>query len=148
MCAYPMGSYRLAQVNDLWFRGFKPKSFKSFGMNVLYQIFPIYLCIFRRIVTHSLHIEAFRNHAFNTIKSTSCYEQNMFGIYLYIFLIGVFASTFRRYVHHRSFKKFQQRLLHSFTWYITSDRRVVALYGTILSISSINTIPLSAFSTS
>ncbi len=67
--------------------------------------------------------------SFYTVKCSSANEENILGVYGYHLLVGVLASSLRRYVHDRSFQQFQQTLLYTFTTYVAGYRRIVAFAG-------------------
>ena len=66
-------------------------------------------------------IQTLGNLLFNTIKCTTTYKEDVTGIYRNHLLVGMLASTLRRNVYHRTFKKFQQTLLNTFTANIKAE---------------------------
>ena len=76
---------------------------------------------------HALAPDALTNDVFEADESAAANKQNIRGVHLEKFLLGMLSSSFRRDTRHRAFDNFQQRLLHAFTGNIPGDRRVVRL---------------------
>src|SRR5579872_5387048 len=66
---------------------------------------------------------------FQAFESASGDKKNMLGINIDQRLLGMLASSFRRYSGNRTFQQFEESLLHSFAGNITCDRSAVALAG-------------------
>ena len=79
-------------------------------------------------------IEALGNLAFDTIESATADEQDILGIYRNHALLGMLASTLRRYVHDGTLQQFEQALLHTLTTHVTCDGWVVTLAGNLVNL--------------
>ena len=92
-------------------------------------------------------VEPLGDFALDAVECTAADEQDVFCVNRNHPLFRVFAPTLRRHVDHGAFEEFEQALLHPLAAYIACDGGIVAFAGD-LSISSMNTMPRSAFATS
>ena len=72
-------------------------------------------------------IEALGYLLLYAIKSTTTDKEDISCIHMDVILIRMLSSSLWRNIDHRSFQKFQQALLHTFTTYITGNRRIITL---------------------
>ena len=79
-----------------------------------------------------MRIQPLGDFLFNTIESTTTDKENVLGIHRNHFLVGMLTASLGRNVHHRSLKQFQQTLLHPFSTYVASDRRIVSFAGDLV----------------
>src|ERR1043166_7643305 len=66
-------------------------------------------------------------HFFKTDERATADEENVGCVDGEKFLVRMFAATLRRNIRDSAFQDLQQRLLHAFTRYVASDRRVLVL---------------------
>ena len=81
---------------------------------------------------------AITNNLVQPGKRATTNEQNIAGIHLQEFLLGMLAATLRWNRSNRTFDQFQQRLLHTFPGDITGNRRVVRLAGNFVDFINID----------
>ena len=87
---------------------------------------------------------ALGNHLFQTVKSAAADEQDVGGIDLNKFLLGMLSAALRRHVGDGAFQNFQQCLLHAFTADITGNGGVFGLAGNLVDFIHIDDTALCA----
>src|SRR5258708_2779314 len=73
-----------------------------------------------------------------TDKRTTTDKQNIRGVDLDVFLVGVLAASLGRYVARRALEDFQQRLLHAFTGNIAGDGNIFSFATNLVDLVDIN----------
>ena len=82
---------------------------------------------------------------FQAIKSTAANKENVLGIDLNKFLVGVLSTTLRRNVGYRSFQDFEKCLLHTLTRNVARDRAIFALARDLVDLVDIDNAALCLF---
>lgn len=77
-------------------------------------------------------VETLGDLLLDAIECTTTNEKDVFRVYGNHLLVGVLASSLRRNVDHRTFKQFEQSLLHPFTADIAGNGRVVSFTGNLV----------------
>src|SRR6185437_13334966 len=93
---------------------------------------PAILLVDETAKAHAFAPDALTNDVFEADESAAADKENIRGVDLEKFLLGMLSSSFRRDTRHRAFDDFQQRLLHAFTGNVPGDRRVVRLPGNLV----------------
>ena len=84
------------------------------------------------IVSYDMGVETLGDLLLDAIECTTTNEKDVFRVYGNHLLVGVLASSLRRNIDHRTFKQFEQSLLHPFTADIAGNGRVVSFTGNLV----------------
>ena len=77
-------------------------------------------------------VETLGNLPFDAVESPSADKEDIFGVDRNHLLLGMLAPSLRGDVHHRSFKKFKETLLHTLAGNVAGNRRIVTLAGNLV----------------
>src|SRR5215467_10944218 len=87
---------------------------------------------------HHFLADAFLNDFVQTDECTAADEKNFLGINLYVFLMGMLASTLGRNITRAAFQDFQQRLLHAFARDIAGDADVISFAADLVDLVDVS----------
>ena len=76
-----------------------------------------------------MRVETLSYLALDAIEGTTADKQNILGIHMDVFLVGMLATALWRHIDHGTLKKFEQSLLHTLATHVARDARVIALAG-------------------
>ena len=98
--------------------------------HILHQVLFVYLAnILDGIVSHHVCIESLCDFSLYTIESPATDKEDVTGIDVDIFLVGMFPTTLWWNIDHGALQQLEQTLLYALTTHIACDRRVVAFPG-------------------
>ncbi len=110
--------------------GNQTEAFEVLGSDKFEQVVALHLAALGIVaVAHHMGVEALGNLSLDAVKSTTAYEEYVFGVDSYHALLGMLAAALRGNVNNRAFEKFEQALLHTFAADVAGDGGVVALAG-------------------
>ncbi len=98
----------------------------------------------RRPEAHALHSDALLDQLLEAAEGTAADEQDVRGVDLQEFLLGVLAPALGRDVRGRAFDDLQQRLLHALARHVAGDRRVLALARDLVDLVDVHDAALRA----
>ncbi len=87
-----------------------------------------------------------RDELIQSDEGAATNEQNVGGVDANVFLFGMLATTFRRYVADGPFNQFQESLLHAFARHIPGDRSALGLaadFVDLIDIDDARSLPVS-----
>ena len=87
-------------------------------------------------------IQAALDDLIDAVKGTAADEQNVLGIDLDKFLVGVLPAALRRHIGHGTLQDLQQRLLDTLAGHVAGDGGVLALTGDLIHLINIDDAPL------
>ena len=101
--------------------------------DVLHEVVLVDLpLVLHGVEAHHTGVQTLCNLALDAVEGAATDEQDVTGVDVYIFLIGMLATALRRHVDHRSLEQFQQSLLHTLTANVAGNGGVVALAGNLV----------------
>lgn len=84
--------------------GYETKRLQILWSHILQEIFTVHARTDAIGITDHMGIETLGDLSLNTVKGTSTYKQNVFGVNGYHALLGMLASTLRGYIDDGTFK--------------------------------------------
>src|SRR5438309_297007 len=91
---------------------------------------------------HATTAEPSLNQLIQPRKRSAADEEDIGGVDLHVFLLGVLATSLQRDVGDSAFQDLQERLLHALARHIPRDRRVVRLAGDLVDLVDVDDPPL------
>ena len=100
---------------------------KILSLHIIEEVLLIDLLLRRCSETYDLSIQTLCNLSLYTFKCSAADEEYVLGIHMKELLFRMFASSFRWYIYHSTFKQLEHCLLNALTRNVTGNRRIVTL---------------------
>ena len=88
--------------------------------------------------SNSLRAFSHLDNLLNAVEGAATYEEYVFCVYRYKFLIGMLSAALRRNVRYGALKNLQECLLYTFTGYVARDRAILTLSGYLIDLVNID----------